>query len=389
MKRIIVLIDGTRNKEGEGANTNVAKIAAGAFIKRQAAGGTAQNVHYHDGVGTEGGWLDWLLGGALGFGLKQIIKECYNFVVDDYASRDEIYLFGFSRGAYAARALAGLIGASGIQRRRDDEIFEAAWQHYRVKPEFRLEPHKAGSADQRTISAYNSLVAQNEFHEARAIKCVAVWDTVGSYGVPAGLGLTALARYIALVRLGFHDTSFCTHVAAGLHAVAVDEHRRPFVPTLWTIAKGQHAHGHVEQTWFAGSHCNVGGGYADSGLSDQALIWMIARVQALTGLEFDVRAIRANTKPNLAAAVVDSTRGWLIDEWFPHYRVVLSADAIRHGYFSSRPDPTQENINERVHWSVVDKRNLMVGAKYDPRNLPPRIAPEKIAAVTNEEKALL
>jgi hypothetical protein len=133
------------------------------------------------------------------------------------------------------------------------------------------------------------------------VKCVAVWDTVGSYGIPAGLGLAPLARYFALLALGFHDTSFGDHVEVGLHAVAVDEHRRPFVPTFWTIPKGKKPKGHVEQTWFAGSHCNVGGGYPDARLSDQALVWMIARLQALTGLEFDIDAVKAGTRPNIRA----------------------------------------------------------------------------------------
>ena len=122
MKRIVVLIDGTWNKEGTAGNTNVAKldigrrIAANAFIKVNAADGAAQHVHYHDGVGTEGDFFMRFLGGAIGLGLKQIIKECYGFVVVDFTAGDEIYIAGFSRGAYAARALAGLIGASGIQR---------------------------------------------------------------------------------------------------------------------------------------------------------------------------------------------------------------------------------------------------------------------------------
>jgi hypothetical protein len=229
----------------------------------------------------------------------------------------------------------------------------------------------------------------------RSIKCVAVWETVGSYGVPAGFGLRALARYIALFFLGFHDTSFGEHVAVGLHAVAVDEHRRPFVPTFWTIPIGQHPNGHVEQTWFAGAHCNVGGGYADSGLSDQALIWMVARVQALTGLEFDAPAIKANTKPDIGAPVVDSAKDWLIDEYFPHYRVVLSPVAIHHGYLLNKPDRTQQHINERVHWSVVAKRDNRAGANdagvssYAPPNLPARIAADKIATMTKEEAALL
>ncbi len=395
MKRIVILIDGTWDQEGTGADTNVAKldngekIVAGAFILSKASDGIAQNVYYHDGVGAEGDFFKRVIGGAIGIGLKKIIQDCYEFVVTDYEVGDEIYLFGFSRGAYAARALAGLIGASGISRRKDAKSFEVAWANYRVNPAERKKEKPASSTDQRSVTDYRELAAKQVFHDTRSIKCVAVCDTVGSYGIPAGFGLAPLARYFALMTLGFHDTSFGDHVGVGLHAVAVDEHRRPFVPTFWTITKGQQQKGHVEQTWFAGAHCNVGGGYADSGLSDQALLWMIARVQALTGLEFDVEAIRADSKPNLGGAVVDSTAGWPLDHFFPHYRTVLSPVAIHHGYLSNSEDRSEEHINERVHWSVIEKRNRQAGSSYEPRNLPGYIAAERIAAITEEERVLL
>jgi uncharacterized protein (DUF2235 family) len=354
MKRIVALIDGTWNKEGTGADTNVAKLDSGkkiitqAFIKANASDDIAQHVHYHDGVGSEGDLTQRLLGGAIGLGLKKIIQDVYEFLVSDYAAGDEICIFGFSRGAYAARALAGLIGASGIQRQKNREEFEIAWDHYRVAPTVRQQLQTASAGDRKTLDNYNALVQRQTFHDTRAIKCVAVWDTVGSYGIPAGIGLAPLARYFTLVTLGFHDTSFGEHIEVGLHAVAVDEHRRPFVPTFWTIEKGRQPKGHVEQTWFAGAHCNVGGGYPQSGLSDEALIWMIARVQTLTDLEFDIAAVKANTKANLAEAVVDSTEGWVIDHAFPHYRTVLSPVAIQHGYLVNSEDPTEEHINESV-----------------------------------------
>ena len=395
MKRIVVLIDGTWNKEGTAGNTNVAKldigrrIAANAFIKANAADGTAQHVHYHDGVGTEGDFFMRFLGGAIGLGLKQIIKECYGFVVADFAAGDEIYIAGFSRGAYAARALAGLIGASGIQRQAGADTFEVAWQHYRVKPAVRRQPETGSSADRKTIADYEALATRLAFHDTRAVKCVAVWDTVGSYGIPAGFGLAPLARYFTLAVLGFHDTSFGDNVEVGIHAVGVDEHRRPFVPTFWTIAKGQKPKGHVEQTWFTGAHCNVGGGYADSGLSDQALVWMIARAKALTGLEFNVAAIRSGTKPNIGGTVVDSTEGWPLDHFLPHYRKVLSPIAIRHGYLFNSDDPAEEHINERVHWSVIAKQQDRATPLYNPPNLPVDIPEEKIATITDEERELL
>ena len=393
MKRIAVLIDGTWNKEGSGADTNVAKLDSArkiqAFIKATAADGTLQHVHYHDGVGTEGDLIQKLLGGFIGLGLKKIIQDVYEFIVADYAAGDELYIVGFSRGAYAARALAGLIGASGIQRKLDANVFEVAWQHYRVAPAVRKQPQTAGSSDRKTLADYNMLATKQSFYDTRTITCVGVWDTVGSYGIPAGIGLAALARYFTLAMLGFHDTSFGDHVKVGLHAIAVDERRKPFVPTFWTILKGEEPKGHVEQTWFAGAHSNVGGGYSDSGLSDEALIWMIARVQALTGLEFDVQAVKSNTKPNIGGVVVDSAQGWPIDHMFPHYRAILSPIAIHHGYFSNSEDPTEEHINERVHWSVIAKRAGTAANRYSPPNLPTNIRPEKIAEITNEERVLL
>lgn len=390
MKRIVVLIDGTWNKEAVTGNTNVARLDCNKqlvkFIKSpKAADGIAQQVFYHSGVGSEGDLIQRLLGGAIGLGLKQIIKEAYEYVVKHYVEGDELYLWGFSRGSYAARALAGLIGASGIQRHIDARLFELAWQHYRVRPQARLHPEIAGPTDKTAIERYRA--ARGSFHRTRTIKCIAVWDTVGSYGIPAGFGLAALARYFTLLTLGFHDTSFGDHVEVGLHALGIDEHRRPFVPTLWTIAKGVNPRGHVEQTWFAGAHCNVGGGYPDRGLSDMALIWMIARVQALSKLEFDVATIKTHTAAEVGGSVVDSTKGWWLDHVLPHYRRVLSPDAIHHGYLFSRADKQEEHINERVHWSVIEKRHNQ--AAYDPRNLPQNIPPDKIAAITAEERVLL
>jgi uncharacterized protein (DUF2235 family) len=391
MKRIVVLIDGTW--EDITGNTNVAKlklserIVAGEFIKSKDVHGDTQQVHYHPGVGSEGDIFKRLLGGAIGIGLKRIIRDCYEFVVGDYAAGDEIYLIGFSRGAYAARALAGLIGASGVLRTKDAATFEIAWQYYRVRPSSRAHPEQASSSERRALNDYAAV--QPAFHDSRDVKCVAVWDTVGSYGIPAGFGFAALARYLVLTRLGFHDTNFGDHVAVGLHAVAVDEHRRPFVPTFWTIAQGQQPKGHVEQTWFAGAHCNVGGGYADAGLSDIALVWLIARMKALTGLEFDLAAVRAGTQCNISGAIVDSTVGWPLDHAFPHYRKVLSPFAVHHGYLTNSDDPAEENINERVHWSVVCKRQTSAKSPYNPPNLPSDIPIDKIAAMTSEEREFL
>jgi T6SS, Phospholipase effector Tle1-like, catalytic domain len=316
------------------------------------------------------------LGLISGFGLKGIIQGCYDFIVDNFEAGDEIYIFGFSRGAYAARALAAVIGTSGIQRRARPDSFEIAWSHYRVKPTARKGEQSPGSTPSR-------------------IKFVGVWDTVGAYGIPAGFGLAPLARYIPLLLLGFHDTSFGEHIDVGLHAVAVDERRREFVPTFWTAPKGKHLTGHVEQTWFSGMHDNVGGGRPDTGLSDIALIWMIARVQALTGLKFDVDAVRNSVSPNVDGEVYDSTAGLPFSRRWPHIRTILSSVAIHHGYCRDRNQPEEMHINERVHWSVLQKRGRpctvfgVPNTAYNPPNLPTTIPADGIAAITPEEHALI
>jgi len=152
---------------------------------------------------------------------------------------------------------------------------------------------------------------------------------------------------------------------------------------------------HVEQVWFPGAHSNVGGGYAETGLSDAALIWMIARIGALTQLEFDPDAVRATTKgATIDGEVVDSAKGWIVDEWAPHFRVVLSPDAVDHRAFANVRDPARVHVAERVHWLTLAKRGrpCVVYGKpdtpYAPPNLPAAIGPAQTAAVTPEEQAL-
>lgn len=401
MKRIVILVDGTWNEEGTGINTNIAKLdpsnrpAGAPLIKGEGPDGTKQLVFYHDGVGNDPDVLKHILGGAIGIGLRKIVQQCYQTVAGNYLPGDEIYILGFSRGAYAARALAGLIGASGIQRTTDTNVFDAVWNHFRVAPDVREGQKAPSSGDQKAIDTFNKAAAQNTIDANPRIKCVGVFDTVGSYGVPAGIGLAAIGRYFTLAFLGFHDTEIGDHVDIGLHAVAVDERRRPFVPTFWTAPKAQPPRTHVEQTWFAGVHCNIGGGYANSGLSDQALIWMIVRIQALTALEFDIAQVKAVTHPNLNGEVVDSSKGWIIDQTFPHGRVILSPDAIEHGAFFNTTNSDEMHVNERVHWSVIRKHGQkctvfgVPNTPYAPPNLPASIRPDQIADVTPEERALL
>lgn len=388
MIRNVILLDGTWNTPRD--HTNISTLAAAkqtfARLILRESGGVEQRLHYFDGVGSDGLVLERLLGGAIGIGLRKIVQDAYECVIDNYQDDQELYIFGFSRGAYAARALAGLIGAAGIPKRKDKKLLDIAWTNFRARRDSRRGTTPRGP----------------DYQTNNRIKLLGVFDTVGSYGVPAGVGLAPLARYLSLAVFGFQDTKFCPQVDHGLHAIGVDEHRRPFTPTFWTIEKDAPMPDNVEQNWFPGVHCNVGGGYPNPGLSDIALLWMIARTRALTGLAFDIDEVRNLVKPDIDGEIYNSSRGWVIDTMFPRYRRMFSPDALGHSYFTNAGDAKEKHINERLHWSVLAKlgRPCRIddkdGVAYDPKNLPAEFRSAaatglaaKIAPPTREELEML
>ena len=199
MKRLVLCFDGTWNAGNDPKTvTNVVKFAQA--IKPTADNGTKQIVYYNSGVGS-GGKLDRILGGLFGFGLQGNVKRGLAFLSLNYEAGDEIYLFGFSRGAYTARALSGVIGGAGIPQQLDFEMLGNFWKHYRIKP--KLRPKKIDG------------LKREPYHPR--VKCVGAWDTVGAYGIPAGLGLSALTRLFVSWTRGFHDREFGKHIDIGLH----------------------------------------------------------------------------------------------------------------------------------------------------------------------------
>jgi hypothetical protein len=191
---------------------------------------------------------------------------------------------------------------------------------------------------------------------------------VGSYGVPAGLGLGALARKLTSWTQGFHDNEIGNYIEFGLHAMAIDEERRAFPATSW-VTKEEKDRAGVEQVWFAGAHSNVGGGYKESGLSDMALLWMISRVAELTGLEFDDGYIKEHFWPCAACSLYRSNRGWLISSLWPFRRPIPA-------HLKDPAKGEERLVNAKVHWSVKQRhgRSGLVDQKkylrYAPKNLP-------------------
>ena len=223
---------------------------------------------YDDGVGANGTPIGKLVGGAFGAGLFQKIKDGYSSISSVYEAGDEVFLFGFSRGAYTARSLAGMIAACGLPTKNPDpNLVDVAFQAYRNKGQ--------RAAILATLGHYGLVSA--------TITMVGVWDTVGSLGIPAIFGAVDRLLY------EFLDTSLSPKILNAYHAVAIDERRAEFPPTLWTSAPA--AGQTLEQVYFCGVHCDVGGGYPDdagtgTALSDITFSWMMSKAQKL-GLVFD------------------------------------------------------------------------------------------------------
>ncbi|HEY8693279.1 MAG TPA: DUF2235 domain-containing protein [Chloroflexota bacterium] len=263
MRRLVVCCDGTWNtpdEKDEGIDTcsNVTKLALGVAARDPR--GTEQLVFYDNGVGTSA--LDHWRGGLFGIGLSRKVQDAYVFLVQNYEPGDEIFLFGFSRGAYTVRSTAGFIRNSGLLKRAYLGKLADAYELYRDR------------SDATHPRAVESRLFRKSFaHEIR-IKFIGVWDTVGALGVPDLPTIPAISA-----RWKFHDVTLSSYVDNAFQALAVDERRKPFEPTLWQQEVPAPAQQALEQVWFSGVHTNVGGGYRDSGLSDLALQWMIAKAE--------------------------------------------------------------------------------------------------------------
>ena len=223
-----------------------------------------------------------------GTGVRQppSLRALYRFIAYNHAPGDELYFFGFSRGAFTARSAAGFIRNAGILRREHADRTNDAYALYRsdnptTKP--------------RGIEA--TLFRQSYSHEA-VVHFIGVWDTVGALGIPlSGWPLVDLFNR----RWQFHDTTLSSTVHAAFQALAIDEQRAPFRPTLWTQSPDAPDTQRLEQVWFAGVHSDVGGGYPEHQLSDITLRWMVERARSC-GLEFrsDAFSIQPPTPPDRA-----------------------------------------------------------------------------------------
>jgi uncharacterized protein (DUF2235 family) len=347
MKKLVICCDGTWNRAdqttdaGDPCPTNVLRFSY-LTAKRDAAG-TPQIVFYDQGVGT-GNRVDRVTGGAFGRGLEDNIHNAYRFLVANWEPGDDVYLVGFSRGAFTARSIGGMLRTCGILKRESVRLYRKALELYRERDD------GPDSAELQAFRRQHSLAGDQPI----PIRFVGVWDTVGSLGIPLR-GLRGLTRR----KYRFHDTDLSGSVEHAYHALAIDERRAPFEPTLWTNdpKDGQS----VEQVWFAGVHSDVGGGYGERQISDISLGWMLDKAEQ-AGLAID-QPVRAaiGLDPQPLAPLHDSKKGL--------YKATVGIDRPI-GVKPDRANPKGAPVHDptqSLHPSVLERWDR--DATYRPRNL--------------------
>ncbi|MES5481528.1 DUF2235 domain-containing protein [Bradyrhizobium sp. INPA03-11B] len=349
MKRLAIFLDGTWNTLNN--NTNVWRL------KSLTAETADQCVYYSQGVGTKRG--ESARGGVTGWGIDDEIIEAYTWLIQNLDDGDEIFIFGFSRGAYTARSLSGLICKCGVLKLGAPLSIEQLYARYRIydAPTIRSLLGKAlpegASLEEQWLTKYS---------RPTKVKFVGVWDTVGSLGLPVWSMAAKVHKY------RFLDTHLRLDNEYAFHALALDEHRKDFEPTFWTktVKAGQtgapdRSIEHVEQRWFVGAHANVGGGYASDALAQRPLKWLMEKAAGL-GLVF--RNQVAIDSSQIAPPVTDSYREFAYGLYRfvsrPFYRPVGLAPDVG-------TQATTARINETIDGSVFDR--WRADTTYRPSNL--------------------
>jgi uncharacterized protein (DUF2235 family) len=408
MKNIVVCCDGTGNEISE----NISNVLKLYRALRKTGKAAAQVVFYDPGVGTLARPDPWtklrqdtvtVLGLATGYGLDENVLAAYRFLINHYEDGDDIFLFGFSRGAYAVRVLAGMIHKIGLIAPQQSNLADAALTAYKQASASIVEQEGSEtSADNAARDDEESAQADPSARDDQAsqfarivstrwptIKFVGVWDTVASVIVPRP------DRFYAFSLQKLAYTQYNPSVKVFRQAIAIDERRRMFRLEPW---KDQQIFMHnrfsatnnsevqdVMQVWFAGVHADIGGGYPEkeSGLSKFPLLWMIDEAVKY-GLAVDRRTVNqlawgvqrkgspfSYVRPDIMRDPHESmTTVWRTLEWLPKSDKYKEWEARRSflGHYIPRAEPRVISPDAFVHQSVVDRMGAV--ANYRPVNLP-------------------
>ena len=364
-KRLSLFFDGTWDTPGE--DTNVWRLSQ--MLGQHDSDGLPQERFYDEGIGTH--WYDKLTGGAFGQGLSANVYQGYRWLMDHYSYGDNIYLFGFSRGAFTARSLAGMIARCGLLKPDGAMSCEKALERYKkgdaVRPIYQLK-HLEGLGE-KNFDLEERILLEHAWYHRDLITMVGVWDTVGSIGIPFG-NIKGISRNT----LHFHNTHLSTIVQHSYQALALDEGRGPYWAVLWTRfipdqpdpkePLNDHPR-YVEQRWFSGSHGDVGGGYKGNLLPQRPLAWMQEKAKAC-GLAFQGDTVLTDDDLNMAPhdSYAEFMNGWWKDLPIPYaHRYVrwVQSEPVK------KKSGWIETVNERIDFSVF--RRCKLDRKYRPASL--------------------
>jgi uncharacterized protein (DUF2235 family) len=353
-KRLAIFLDGTWNSIN--SNTNVWRMRALCAAKSK--DGRPQLVYYEVGV-------NGFLGGVFGQGLDENIRLAYEWLIENYNDGDEIFIFGFSRGAFTARSLAGLVALEGILKAGSPIALTQLFNRYKKGNEESIWTLKDKEASGDTSKLTDEEKWLLKYSRPARVKVVGVWDTVGSVGVVAG-NIPGISRS----QFDYLQTGLFIPIQNGYHALAIDEHRSDFAPTLWTVRHPKDPNAkiapprplsNVERRWFVGAHANVGGGYETDLLAQAPLRWMMQKAET-HGLSF--RSEVALDGDALKAPVIDSYHSFVEGLYAifsrPLYRTIGQEPDVRE-------NGTHINVNETIDVSVFQR--WRADPAYRPANL--------------------
>ncbi len=353
-KRLALFLDGTWNSVD--SNTNVWRMRALAAAKSK--DGKPQLVYYEVGV-------NGFLGGVFGQGLDDNIRLAYDWLIENYNDGDEIFIFGFSRGAFTARSLAGLIAIDGILKAGAPIGVSELFDRYKKGNEESIWTLKEmeASGDISKLTGQEKWLLK--YSQPTNVKVIGVWDTVGSVGLAAG-DIPGISRS----QFDYLQTGLRIHILNGYHALAIDEHRNDFAPTLWDVRHPKDPGAviaqprplsSVEQRWFVGAHANVGGGYQTDLLAQAPLRWMMKKAES-QGLSF--RSEVDLDGDAASAPIADSYKSFGYGLYAvvssPLYRTIGREPDVRE-------DGSHVNVNETIDTSVFQR--WRADPTYRPANL--------------------
>lgn len=352
MKNIVLCADGTGNQGGYSPDSNVFKIYNAIDLHHP----TIEQISFYDnGVGTQSNKFIRGLSGALGFGFNRNVRDVYEYLARNYVPGDDIYMFGFSRGAAEIRAANGFVDACGLINGRG-----------KGDKELKSEVKKAMQAYARPRKRA-ALLSDIDIHSVKPkITFIGVWDTVSALGFPertdiAGIGLRILSWIFKQVGTladklfphKFYNYALTRNVVKARQALALDDERTSFWPLVWREDTSESDAVDVEQVWFAGMHSNVGGGYPRAGLSNVAYKWMVADIQGLAFKEGVQQSATADA--NVNGRIYDSRLGFGIYYRYHPREISSLCEAA--------------NTDVKVHESVL-RRLILRTANYTPTLLP-------------------